>query len=93
MEFHVTATSPDGIRSDVLITIFAPEPAGQAHDYICRYRVDPLGLGGSVVAGNPFQAVRWALFEMRIKLVHRFAGWTFLHPDGRSSLLDYDEPA
>ena len=92
MEFRITATSPDGTRSEVAFTISAPEPADQADDYICRYRVDPLGLEGSVVAGDPFQAMRWALHQIRIKLVHRFAGWTFLYPDGRSIQLDYEEP-
>lgn len=92
MEFHITATGPDGTRSDVTFRISAPERAGR-DDYICSYRVDPLGLNGTVLAGDPFKAVRWALLEMRVKLVHRFAGWTFLYPDGRPILLDYDEPA
>lgn len=93
MEFAITATSPDGTRSEAMITISAPEPAHQAGDYICSYRVDPIGLQGTVIAGNPFQALRWTLFEMRIKLVHRFADWTFHYPDGRLLSLDYEEPA
>lgn len=93
MEFLVAAMSPDGVRSDVRITLSAPEPADHADDYICHYRVDPLGLNGSAIAGDPFKAVRWALFEMRVKLVHRFAGWTFFHRGGRPISLDYDEPA
>jgi hypothetical protein len=92
MRFAVSATSPSGDLTALDFWIDAPvEVAGRSGDFRCAYEVQPVGLRGAVVGHDPLRTIRWAILEMRVKLIHRFPGWTLRYRDGQPIDLDYEE--
>jgi hypothetical protein len=90
----VQAIDQGGERMAITVTIDRPEETEHAsHGYLCKYRIDPVGLSGGALASNPFQALRLALFQIRVKLVHRLPSWRLIYADGTPMELDYEESA
>jgi hypothetical protein len=79
---------------EVMASFSAPsEIAGPHGGYVCRYEVKPLGLIGSALGTNPFQAIRFAALQVRVKLVHRYPDLRLVQDDGEIVPIDYEEPA
>ena len=90
MVFSLRAMGPSGSLTDVDVRIFSPVEVPASGDFICTYEISTLGLSGSVNAGDPFMALRFALFHMKTKLIHRHEGWRFFYGDGEEILLVQD---
>lgn len=92
MTFSVPAVNPVGQHVD-LEFILAPPTAGKGGGFRCAYEVRPIGLSGDVLAANPLLAIRLAVFQIRVKLVHRFPEWQLRSANGEPLVLDYEESA
>lgn len=93
MMFSLPALSPSGQRVDLEFILEPPMATADLGGFRCAYEVHPLGLTGDVLAANPFLAIRLALFQIRVKLIHRFPEWRVMSANGELLALDYEESA
>ena len=77
----------------VRVTVFISYPNKKQHaeGFYCSYTISPLGLEGDVIATNPLLAIRFAIFQINIKLKHRFLDWTFYDKDHNMIGLAYED--
>lgn len=83
-----------GESVNLLVSFGVPgESVGPLQGYVCKYEIGQIGLVGSALGADPLAAVRFAIFQVRIKLVHRYPDLRLVQANGDIVPLDYEEPA
>jgi hypothetical protein len=92
IHFYIRSLSPSSEEKLLHVSISDPIPSSSwIGSYECSYKIEETSISGTVTAGDPFIAIRYACHAVRVSIAYRFNRPKFLNSKNEEIDISYDE--